>query len=130
MRFSYLLDGFEYCLKKYDRPKTKFEMKPRSTLFSEGAMQSHVDVVTISTNYPPSPHQTGPPLPSDAEDHAHTPVHLSHPPNITSLNFGTDLVVSPSSCHMNFVPQLYIHTRLFLHMILSCVLPFRTLHML
>ena len=38
-------------------------------------------------------------------EHAHTSVQLSHPPNVTSLNFRVHLVVNPLSCHKNFVPQ-------------------------
>ena len=63
-------------------------------------------------DYPPSPHQTAPPLWSDVGEHAHTYIKLSHPPNITSLNFHIDLFVSPLSCHMHFVPQplsSYLH---------------------
>ena len=56
---------------------------------------------TVSTLCPP-PSQSGtPPLPSDVEDHAHTPVHPSHSPNITPLHFHADLVVSPSNCHVH-----------------------------
>jgi len=103
MKFSYLWEWFEYCLKKYARPKKKIEIKPRSTLFSEGAAKSHMDAVTVSTDCQPFPHSTAPPLSSDVEDHAHTLFQLSHPPNITSLNFRTDLVMGPSSSHMYFV---------------------------
>jgi len=62
-------------------------------------------MATITSDCPPSPHQTSPPLQSDARDHAYTSVQLSHPPNIISLNFHVDLVVSPSSCHTHFVAQ-------------------------
>lgn len=105
MRFFYLCDQFEYYVKKFSHPRKKFEIKPRSTFFSDGTTQSHMEMINITSEYPPSPHQTVPPLQSDVKDHSHTPTQLSHPPNITSLNFHEDLVVSPSSCHMNFVPQ-------------------------
>ena len=52
-----------------------------------------------------SPHQTASPPQSDVGEHAHTSIQLSHPPNITSLNFHVDLVASSSSCHMYFIPQ-------------------------
>ena len=127
MKFAYLWDRFKYCLKRFARPKRKFEIKPRSTFFIDGAAQSHVDAVTVSTNCLPSSHSTAPPLPSDVEDHAHTPVHPSHSPNLTSLNFCTDLVVSPSSSHMHSFFRLvfvlrcssgwcylvFVHSRLF-----------------
>lgn len=103
MKFSYLWDQFMYFLKKYARPKKKLEIKPRSTFFSDGAAQSHVDVVIVSTDCLPSPHSIAPPLASDVEDHPHTLFQLSYPPKITSLNFCADLVVSPSSSHMHFV---------------------------
>ena len=64
-----------------------------------------MDIVIVTNDYLSSPHQIAPPLQSDVGDQAHTSVQLSHPPNITSLNFFLDLVVSPSSCHMHFVPQ-------------------------
>ena len=105
MKFSYLWDRFKYFLKKSARPKRKLEIKPRSTFFIDGVAQSHVDADTISTDYLPPSHSTAPPLPNDVEDHAHTPVHPSHSPNITSLNFHVDLVVSPLSCHMHFFSQ-------------------------
>lgn len=103
MKFSYIWDQFKHFLKKYALPKKKLEIKPHSTFFSEGAAQSHVDAVTVLTDCLPSSHSTGPPLPSDVEHHAHTLVQLSHPPNFTSLNFCTNLVVIPSSSHMHFV---------------------------
>lgn len=102
MKFSYLWDWFEYFLKKYARPKRKFEIKPHSTFFVDGAAQSHVEASIISTNFPSSSYLTTLLLPSDVEDHAHTPVYPSNPSNITSLNFRTDLVVNPSSPQMNY----------------------------
>lgn len=78
-------------------------MKPHSTFFIDGATQSHVDAVIISIDYFSSSHSTAPTLPSDVEDHAHTLVHISHSPNITSLYFHTDLVVSPLSSHMHSI---------------------------
>ena len=105
MIFSYLWDSFKFCLKKYAHSKKMLAIKPHSIFFIDGALQSHVDVGIVSTNCPPPSHSTAPPLPSDVEDHAHTPVHLSHSPNITSLNFHADLVVSPSSSHMHSILQ-------------------------
>ena len=101
MKFSYLWDRFEYCLKKFSRPKRKLEMKPCSTIFIDGTAQSHVGAGTVSMDYPPPSHSTVPPSLSDAKDHVCTPVHTSHPPIITSLNFRIDLVVSSSSLHMH-----------------------------
>lgn len=101
MKFSYLWDQFEYFLKKSSNPKKKLEIKPRSTFFINGAVQSHVDASIVSNDSLPSSHSTTPPLLSDVEGHAHTLVHLSHPPNITSLNFRADLVVISSSYHMH-----------------------------
>jgi len=96
---------FDYFLKKSVRPKRKFEIKPHATFFIDGAMKSHVDAVTISADCLLPSHSTAPPLLSDVEDHPHTPVHLSHSPNITSLNFCADLVVIPLSSHMHFLLQ-------------------------
>ena len=101
MKFAYIWDQFEYFLKKYAYPKKKLEIKPRPTFFIDEVVQSHVEAGTVSTDCPPSSHSTTPPLLSDVEDHAHTLVHISHPPNITSLNFHVDLVVNPSSSHMH-----------------------------
>jgi len=100
MKFSYLWNQFEYCLKKSICPKRKFEIKSWSTFFIEGSVQSHMDAVTLSTDFLPPSHSTAPPLPGDVEDHAHTPAYVSHSPNITSLNFRADLVVSLLSSHM------------------------------
>lgn len=95
MKFSYLWDRFEYCLKKSAYPKNKLDIKPRSTFFIDGTMQSHLGTGTVSTDCLPPSHSAAPPIPSDVEDHAHTPVHPSHSPNITPLDFHVDLVVSP-----------------------------------
>lgn len=104
IKFLYLWDRFYYFINKFARPKKKFEINPPSTLLNEGAVQSQLDAAIVMGDYPPSPYQTTSPLPSDVEDHAQTLVQLLHPPNITSLNFHVDLVVSPSSCHMHHVP--------------------------
>lgn len=64
-----------------------------------------MDTVVVTSDSPLSPHQTTPPLQSDARVLARTSVQISYPPNIILLNFCTDLVVSPLSYHMNFVPQ-------------------------
>jgi len=101
MKFSYLWDQFEYCLKKSARPKRKLDIKPLSTLFIDGTTQSHVGADTISTDCLHPSHSVAPPLPSDVEDHAHTPIHHSYSPNITPLDFRVDLVVTPSSSHMH-----------------------------
>lgn len=42
MKFAYLWDQFNYCLKKYSHPKRKIDVKPRSTFFVDGTVQSHV----------------------------------------------------------------------------------------
>ena len=120
----------KYFLKKSTRPKRKLDIKPRSTFFIDGTTQSHVGTSTVSTNCLPPSHSTTPPLPSDVEDHACTPVHHLHSPNITPLNFRTDLVVSPSSSHMHSFLRPSSSHRVFLRMMLSCVCPFRTLHLL
>lgn len=51
---------------------------------------------------PPPSHSIVPPSPSDAEDYVHTYFQHSHPTNISPLNFCANLVVSPSSSHMQF----------------------------
>ena len=53
-------------------------------------------------DYLPPSHSTIPPSSCDAEDHVHTSIHPSHPPNITALNFHKELVVSPLSSHMHY----------------------------
>ena len=40
MKIFYLWGRFEYCVKKSSLPKNKFEIKPRSTFFSDGAAQT------------------------------------------------------------------------------------------
>lgn len=94
MNFSYLWNWFEYCLKESAHPKRNFEINPHSTFFIDGAAQSYVDADTVPTDFPPSSHLTTPPLPSDDEEHNHTPLPPSHSSNITSLNFHADLVES------------------------------------
>ena len=101
MKFAYLWDRFENFPKKSSRPKRKLDIKPLSTFSIDVTVQSHVGVGTVSTDCPPPSHLAPPPLPSDVEDHAHTPVHPSQPLNITSLNFCAYLVVNPSSPHMH-----------------------------
>jgi len=101
MKFPYLWDQFEYCLKKSARPKRKLEIKHHSTFFVDRTAQSHVGSSTVSMECPPPSHSTVPPSLSDAEDHVCTPVHPSHSPNITPLNFRADLVMSPLSSHMH-----------------------------
>ncbi len=64
-----------------------------------------MDTITIISHCLPSPHQTTSPLQSDAGEHEHTSIQLSHPPNITSLNFYANLAMRPSICHMYFVMQ-------------------------
>ena len=71
MKFAYLWDQFEYCLKKYTHPKRKLDVNPRSTLFVDGTAQSHVGEGTISMDYSPPFHSTVPPSPSDVEDQTH-----------------------------------------------------------
>ena len=101
MKFAYLWDRFKYCIKKYPHPKRKLDIKPCSTLFIGGTLQYHVGVGTVSIDYPSPSHSIAPPLPSDVEDHAHTPIHNSHSPNITPLNFQAYLFVCPSSSYMH-----------------------------
>jgi len=104
MKVFYLWDRFEYYVKKSARPKKKFEIKPCSTFFSDGATQSEMETINVTSDCLLFPHQVAPPLQS-VGDHAHTSVQLSHLPSITLLNFFTNLVLIPSSCHMHFVPQ-------------------------
>jgi len=47
MKFAYLWDRFEYYLKKSAHPKRKFEIKPWSTFFIDGAAQSHEEAGTV-----------------------------------------------------------------------------------
>lgn len=101
MKFAYLWDWFEYCLKKSAHPKRNIDVKPRSTFFFNGATQSHVGVGIVSMDCSPPSHSTVPPSLCDVEDHVHTFVQPSHPPNITPHNFCIDLLVSPSSSHMH-----------------------------
>lgn len=101
MKFAYLWDRFEYCLKKFSHPKRKLDVKPRSTFFTDGTMQSHVGSSTVSTDFPPPFHSTVPPSPSDVEDHVRTSFHYSHALTITPLNFPAELVVNPLSSHMH-----------------------------
>lgn len=102
MKFTYFWDEFEYCLKKFSRPKRNLHVKPHSTFFVYGTVQSHVGAWTVSTDYLPPFHSIGPPSSSDVEGHVFTSVHSSHPPNITPLNFHAELVVSPLSSHLNY----------------------------
>jgi len=62
MKFQYLWDIFEYCLHKSLCPKIKSKFKPLSTYFSDGAAQSQASIVVVTSDCPPSPHQTTPPL--------------------------------------------------------------------
>lgn len=62
IKFLYLWDRFEYCLKKSSHPKKKFELTFRSVFFNEGTTQSQTDMVTLTNDSPSSPHQTTPPL--------------------------------------------------------------------
>jgi len=126
MKFPYLWDQFEYCLKKFSYAKRKLEIKPHSTFFFGGTITSHVGAGTISTDCLPPSLSTVPPSPSDAEDHVCTPVHCSHSPNIIQLHFCVDLVVSPSISHV----LSFLLTHVFPQMILSCVHPLQTLHLL
>lgn len=99
------MDRFEYFLTKSINPKKKLKLKPRSTYFGDEVVQSRMDTVIVTSDCPSSSHQTTPPPQSDVGEHAHTSVQLSHPPNITSLNFHIDLVTNPMGCHMHVLPQ-------------------------
>jgi len=124
------MDRFEYFLTKSVNPKKKLKLKARSTYFSDGSAQSQTNTIDVTSECPLSPHLTTPPPKSDVGEHAHTSVQLSHPPNITSLNFRADLVVNPMGCHMHLLPQplslCFVDPRI----ALSCVLPFWTLYLL
>ena len=111
MKFAYLWDRFEYCLKKSARPKRKLDINPHLTFFIDGTVQSHVGVGIVLTNYLPPSHLATPPLPNDVENHAHKLIHPSLSPNITPLDFHADLVVSSSSSHMHsFLQPLSLHS--------------------
>ena len=108
MKFPYLWDIFEYCLNKSDNPKKNFKIKPLSVYFGDGVVQSWVDMSTIKSDSLSSPHQTTPPSQSNAEEHAHISVQLSHPPNITPSNFCRSLVVNPLVYHMHFCTSTFV----------------------
>jgi len=105
MKFQCLMDKFDYYLTKFVNPKRKFKPKPHSTYFGDGATQSQTNMVIVTSDCPSSPHQTAPPLQNDVGEQAHTYVQLSHPSNITSLNFHADLVAKPIGSHMHVLPQ-------------------------
>lgn len=83
----------------------KLNFKPCLAYFSDGVAQSQMDTMIITSDFPPSPHQTTPPPQNDMEEHAHMSPQLPHPPTITSLNFCTDFVVKPMDFHVPFLPQ-------------------------
>lgn len=105
MKFQYLMDIFQYFLTKSLCPKMKLKFKPRSTYFGDGAAQLQVDTIAITSDHPPSPHQTTPPPQSDVGEHVHMFVQLSHPPTLTTLNICTYLVGKPMGCHTHLLPQ-------------------------
>lgn len=105
MKFQYLMDRFKYCLVQSIHPKKKFKLKPCSSYFGDETAQSQIDMVTVTSDCPPSPHQTTPPLQIDVGEHAHIDVQPSHPPDISSSIFCAYLVVSPIPRHMYFLPQ-------------------------
>lgn len=121
MKFTYLWDWFEYCLKKSAYSKRNLDVKTHPTFFIDGIVQSHVGSSIVSMDCLPPSHSTVPPFPCDVEDHVHTPVQPSHPPNITPLNFRTELVVSPSSSHMHsFLKSLSLHSGVPLDDVVLC----------
>jgi len=83
----------------------KLKLKPNSTYFGDGVVQSKVDTVAIISDYPPSPHQTTPPPQSDVGEHAHTSIQLSHAPTLTTLNICVDLVGKPMGRYTHLLPQ-------------------------
>lgn len=83
----------------------KKKLKPYSTYFGDGAAQSQMNTITVTSDCLPSPHQTTPPMQSDVGEHAHKLVQLSHPPTLTTLNFCLDLVGKSMSYHMHLLPQ-------------------------
>ena len=68
-------------------------------------MQSQAGTVAITSDCPPSPHQTTPPPRSDVGDHAHTSVELSHPPTPLALKIYVDLSCKPVACHVDSFPR-------------------------
>lgn len=130
MQFQYLIDRYEFCLIKFFNPENNFKLKPCSAYFGDGAMQSWTNMVVVTSDCPPSSHQTAPPPQSDVGQHGDTYVEPSSPPDITPFSTRTDLVVSPIQRHMFFYLILHLRTRMILLMKLSCVFPFRTLHLL
>lgn len=105
MKFQYLWDRFEYYLHKSLYPKINLKFKPHSAYFGDGVAQSQANIVVVTGDCLPSPHQTSPPPHSDVGEHAHTSFQMSYPPSITSLNFHADLVANPMGYHMHLLPQ-------------------------
>ena len=68
-------------------------------------MKSQASIVAITSDCPPSPHQTNPPKRSDVEDHAHTSAELSHSPTPPTLDIYADLACKPIVCHVDLFPQ-------------------------
>jgi len=61
MKFQYLWDRFEYFLNKSINPKMNLKFKPHLAYFDDGVVQSQTDTVTVTSDYPLSPHQTASP---------------------------------------------------------------------
>ena len=83
MKFTYLWDQFEYFLKKFAYPKRNLGLAQPSLLMELCNLMWE----QASTDCLPPSYSIAPPLPNDVEDHAHTPIHPSHSPNITPLIF-------------------------------------------
>lgn len=62
-------------------------------------------LVTVTSDFPPSPHQTTSPPQSDVGEHAHTSVQLSHPPTPLDLDICADLACKNVGCHLDLFPQ-------------------------
>lgn len=67
------LDGrFEYLLYISENMQFLKSFEPRSTYSCDGAAQSHAGTIAVTSDCPPSPHQTTPPPQGDVREmHTH-----------------------------------------------------------
>lgn len=100
------LDGrFKYLIYISENMQFLESFEPYSTYFSDGAPQSQVDTVAVTSVCLPFPHKIAPPLQSDAGEHEHTFVQLSHPPTLPALDIYEDLACKPIGFHVDLLPQ-------------------------
>jgi len=103
LEFIYVI--IEYLLHISENMQSLKSFESFSTLFSDGAAQSKLGIVTVTSDCPPSPHQTSPPSQSVVGDYAHTSVELSHLLTPHALDIFADLACKPVGCHVDFFPQ-------------------------